>query len=90
MKIFAAAALAVGLMTAGVANATVVYFEGFDGYDTGNPATDPNAIQHGAQASGVSSVLRASGSPVITVSVAVGSMRVTPWKVIRAVCRLAP
>lgn len=46
MKILAAAAVAAGLLTAGAANATVVYFEGFDGY------TLP--IAHDAHASGVS------------------------------------
>jgi hypothetical protein len=50
MKIFAAAAVVAGLMTAGVANAGVVYFEGFDGYNTAGIAYD-------AHASGTSSVI---------------------------------
>jgi hypothetical protein len=49
MKIFAAAAIAAGLMTAGVANASVVYSEGFDGYNTG-------ALSYNDTASGTSSV----------------------------------
>jgi hypothetical protein len=48
MKIFAAAAVAAGLMVSGSANAAQVFFEGFDGYDT-------SALAHGAQASPVSS-----------------------------------
>jgi hypothetical protein len=41
MKVLAAAALAGGLMMASTANATVIFFEGFDDYDT-------SAIAHGA------------------------------------------
>lgn len=56
MKIIAVAAFAAGMMAAGASSASVVYFEGFDGYNTGNPNVDANAIHHGATASGVSSV----------------------------------
>ena len=48
MKIFAAAALAAALVTAGAANADVIFFEGFSGYDTGS-------VAYNATTAGVSS-----------------------------------